>query len=233
MRQNPDISIYIEGGGSAKGFQSLIEGEIDICLSSRPILPYEVRQLAEKHQRLGIAHLVAKDALSIYLNPANPVKNLSLEQLKNIYTGVITNWAEIGGEDLPILVLTRSPNSGTYSYFKDHVLLDEEYRDDAEIHYSTQSMVEKVIKNINAIGYGGTAYGDKVVHCKINGIEPTIENVIQDNYPIARYLYLYTIDMPRGYIKDFIDWILDMPGQVIVAQVGYIPLFRIEETDYR
>ncbi len=228
MKHHHDISIYIEGGGSGRGIQSLIEGEIDICSSSRPMLPFEVRQLAERHQRLGMAHLVAKDALSIYLNPSNPIKNLTLDQLKQIYTGEIANWQELNGLNHPILVLTRSPNSGTYYYFKDHVLLNEDYIDDAEIHYSTQSVVDVVSKNIHAIGYGGTAFGDKVMHSKINGVEPTLDNVVQGIYPIARYLYLYTLDTPKGHIKDFIDWILDMPGQVIVAKVGYIPLFQTE-----
>ena len=107
----------------------------------------------------------------------------------------------------------------------------EDYKDNAVILYSTQAVVDQVLENENAIGYGGTAYGDKVVHCKINGIEPSIENVIKDVYPIARYLHLYTLDTPKGYIKDFIDWILDMPGQVIVAEVGYIPLFQTAATN--
>jgi phosphate transport system substrate-binding protein len=226
MKQNPHISIYVEGGGSAEGIKSLIRGEIDIGSSSRPMLPFEVRQLAEKHQLLGIVHLVAKDALSIYLHPANPIRNLSLEQLKQIYTGEIKNWSKIGGKEQHIRVLTRSPNSGTYSYFKEHVLLGEDYSQGANIHYSTQSVVDDVNENENAIGYGGTAYGERVIHSKINGIEPTIDNVLKDAYPIARYLYLYTLDTPKGYIKDFIDWILDMQGQVIVAKVGYIPLFQ-------
>jgi phosphate transport system substrate-binding protein len=228
MKKNPAISVYVEGGGSAQGFKALIGGEIDICASSRPMLPYEVRQLAEKHQRLGISHLVAKDALSIYLNPSNPIRNLKIEQLKDIYTGKILNWKDIGGKDQSILVLTRSPNSGTYLYFKDHVLLNENYKENCKIVYSTRAVVNEVFEHENAIGYGGTAYGDNVVHCKINGITPSIDNVIKDIYPIARYLYLYTLDTPKGHIKNFIDWILDMPGQVIVAKVGYIPLFQPE-----
>jgi len=228
MKKNPDISVYVEGGGSTRGFQTLIEAKIDICSSSRPMLPYEVRQLAKKHQRLGIAHLVAKDALSIYLHPSNPIKNLSREHLKDIFTGKIDNWKKIGGKNQSILVLTRSPNSGTYSYFKEHVLQGEEYSDKSEIFYSTQTVVDQVFENENAIGYGGTAFGDKVFHCKIDGIDPNINNVIKGIYPIARYLYLYTLDTPREQNKDFIDWILDMPGQVIVAKVGYIPLFQPE-----
>jgi phosphate transport system substrate-binding protein len=226
MKNNPDISIYVEGGGSASGIKALVNSEIDICSSSRPMLPYEVRQLAEKHQRLGIAHLVAKDALSIYLNPLNPIRNLKRQQLKDIFTGKIDNWKEIGGKDQTILVLTRSPNSGTYSYFKEHILLNEEYADNSVLFYSTQAVVEQVSENENAIGYGGMAFGDKVIHCKIDGINPNLNNVNNDTYPIARYLYLYTLDTPRGHIKNFIDWILDMPGQVIVAKVGFIPLFQ-------
>jgi phosphate transport system substrate-binding protein len=233
MKQNPDISIYVEGGGSAQGFQSLIESEIDICTSSRPMLPYEVRQLAEKHRRLGISHLVAKDALSVYLHPSNPISNLTQKQLRDIFTGETENWYELGGKDFPILVLTRSPNSGTYLYFKEHVLNNMDYTKNADVFYSTQAVVDGISENENSIGYGGTAYGDKVLHCKIDGVEPTIENVIEGSYPIARYLYLYTLDTPKGHLKDFIDWILDMPGQVIVAQVGYIPLFKTESIKSR
>ena len=156
-----------------------------------------------------------------------------LKQLKNIFSGKLDNWRQLGGRDLPILVLTRSPNSGTYLYFKEHVLDDEEYTDNAKIYYSTQALVDEIAENENAIAYGGTAFGDRVFHSKIDGIEPTTDNVIEDKYPIARYLYLYTIDTPKGYIKDYIDWILDLPGQVIVAQVGYIPLFRTDTAQIR
>lgn len=228
MRKHQDISVYIDGGGSARGFEALIEGEVDICASSRPMSPHEVRQLAERHQRLGIAYLVAKDALSVYLNNVNTVSNLTLEQLKDVFTGKIKNWSELGGKSNPISVITRSPNSGTYLYFKEHVLNNEIYSTESEIFYSTQKVVEKIISDENAIGYGGTAYGENVRHCKIDGVSPSVSNVIHDKYPIARYLYLYTLDTPKGHIKDFIDWILDMPGQVVIAKVGYIPLFQTE-----
>ena len=114
MKTHPDVSLYSEGGGSAMGVQALIGGEVDICASSRPMLPHEVRQLAEKHNKLGIAFMVAKDALSVYLHPANPVRDLSMQQIKNIFTGKITSWNEITDfYDEPILVVNRTPNSGT------------------------------------------------------------------------------------------------------------------------
>jgi phosphate transport system substrate-binding protein len=225
MKENVNVSIYVTGGGTAQGFQALINGQIEICTASRPILPHEVRQLAEQYHRLGIAHLVAKDALSVYLHPANPVNNLTLEQLKKIYTGQITNWQEVGGTDTPIHVLTRSPNSGTYYYFKEHVLNNQEYTNSAMIRFSNQAITEAILNDPAAIGYGGTAFGEKVKHCLINGVAPTIENVISDRYAISRYLYLYTLDTPRGVVNDFITWIMDEPGQVIVAQIGFIPLF--------
>jgi phosphate transport system substrate-binding protein len=220
------VSIYVTGGGTAQGFQALISAQIDICTASRPILPHEVHQLAEQYHRLGIAHLVAKDALSVYLHPANPVNDLNLEQLKKIYTGQISNWREVGGTDMPINLLTRSPNSGTYYYFKEHVLKDQEYAKNASIRYSNQAIAEAILNDPAAIGYGGTAYGENLKHCMINGIAPTIENVLADQYAISRYLYLYTLDTPKGIVSDFIAWIMDEPGQVIVAQVGFIPIFR-------
>jgi phosphate transport system substrate-binding protein len=226
MKQHKNVSIYASGGGSAQGIRALIDGEIDICASSRPLLPHEVRDLAAKHNRLGISFLVAKDALSVYINPENRVKNLTLDEIQKIFTGEIKNWKEVGGQDEKIYVINRSPNSGTFYYFKEHVLSDMAYVSAAEIRHSTQEVVNAVKERKNAIGYGGTAYGAEVDHCRINNVSPTMQNVLEDKYPISRYLYLYTIDTPRGAVADFIDWILDEPGQAIVATIGYIPLWQ-------
>jgi phosphate transport system substrate-binding protein len=225
MLTHKDISVYPEGGGSVQGIKALINGKIDICTASRTMLPAEVRQLAENHNKLGIAHLVAKDALSVYTNPANPVRSLLISDLEKIFTGKVKNWKELSGPDMPIKVINRSPNSGTFLYFREHVLCDQPYLDDAIIKHSTQEVVNTVLADTAAIGYGGTAYGEDVVHVKINGYAPTIENVNKELYPIVRYLYLYTIDTPTGHIKEFIDWVLDVPGQAVVAKVGFIPLW--------
>jgi phosphate transport system substrate-binding protein len=225
MLTHKDISIYTEGGGSLQGIKALINGEIDICNASRPMLPSEVRQLAENHNKLGIAHLVAKDALSVYTNPANPVRSLTIADLKKIFTGKAKNWKEFNGPNMAIHVINRSPNSGTFLYFREHVLNDQPYLSSATIKYSTQEVVNEVVADSAAIGYGGTAYGGEVIHIKINGVAPSIENVNNGQYPIVRYLYLYTTDTPTGHIKEFIDWILDKPGQTVVAKVGFIPLW--------
>jgi phosphate transport system substrate-binding protein len=223
---HPGIVVSVAGGGSAVGVKCMINGEIDICVTSRPLKPGEAQQLAQRYNRIGMGYLMAKDALSIYLNPGNPVNNLTIQQLRDIYTGNITNWKDISGLDEPISVIIRSPDSGTYLYFKEHILEGVAYASNAHIMPTTSAIIEKVVQNRGAIGYGGIAYGPNVVHAKIDGITPTEENVRNDTYPIIRYLYLYTIDIPQGKIKGFIDWIMK-EGQKIVKEVGYIPLWEL------
>ncbi len=225
MKINPNVSVYVEGGGSEKGIEALIEGDVDITTASRTIKSNEVRMLAEKYKYIGIEFLVAKDGLSIYLHPENPVTSLTLEQIKNIFQGNITNWNQVGGLNEPIIVLIRPPNSGTHLYFKEHILGGSDYSQFAQTMPTTSSVISAVYENREAIGYGGIAYGDNVYHCKINNVEPSEENVRNDSYPIIRYLYLYTRNAPRGDVKDFIDWTLKQ-GQQIVRDVGYIPLWE-------
>jgi len=226
MKLNPNVSVYVDGGGTEKGVEALIKGKADICTASRPLRAQEARLLAEKYRNIGISHLVAKDALSVYLNPENPAQNLSMNQLKQIFAGEITNWSQVGGNSDPILVLIRSPNSGTYLYFKEHILEGGAYSPFAQVMPTTAAIVNAVSENREAIGYGGTAYGTNLIHCQINGIAPTEENVSNDSYPIIRYLYLYTTNTPRGEVKSFIDWVLK-EGQKIVKEVGYIPLWEV------
>ncbi|MDZ7375869.1 MAG: phosphate ABC transporter substrate-binding protein [candidate division KSB1 bacterium] len=227
MKQHPNTSIYVAGGGSALGFKSLIKGDCDICASSRPIQSHEAQLLAQKYGKIGMAFLVAKDALSIYLHPENPVQNLALDQVKAIFTGAISQWSEVGGNREPIHVVVRSPNSGTYLYFMEHVLEGQPYVSGAQITPTTTAMVKIISEKVNAIGYGGIAYGQNLKHCHIDNVAPTPENVRFDLYPFARYLYLYTIDTPQGEVKRFIDWVLK-DGQAIVRQVGYIPIWEVQ-----
>ena len=226
MRTHPGISIIVSGGGSATGIKALIKGETDICTASRNLQPEEVKLLAEHYSAIGMEFLVAKDALSIYINPENPVKNFTPEQLKNIFTCRITNWKEIGGNDEVILPVIRPPNSGTHFYFKEHILEGEEYCNSALIRNTTQDVINEVLGNKNAIGYGGIGYGDKEIHANVNSITPTEENVRNDSYPIIRYLHFYTLNTPEGNTKKFIDWVLSSDGQNIVEKSGYIPLWK-------
>ena len=225
MKQHPGIAVFVEGGGTALGIKDLIKNKIDICTASRTIRPEEVRLLARNFDRIGVNTRVAKDALSVYLNPQNPVRNLSMQQLDGIFCGKIENWKDVGGKDEPITVVIRSPNSGTFLFFKEHVMGGKSYASAAKTEPTTMAIIKAVLKDPNAIGYGGLAYGPNVIHCKINRVEPSEQNVTNSRYPIIRYLYFYTIDTPRGNIKAFIDWALG-DGQKIVREVGYIPLWN-------
>lgn len=227
MKSNPGIAVYAEGGGTATGMEALINGEVDICTASRPIRPNEARRLVERQGYLGVSFLVAKDALSIYLHPENPVRNLTMAQLKEIYTGRITSWKEVNGQDAEVVLFSRSPNSGTYLYFQEHVLEGQPYSPSATTRTGTEAIAREISKNPSAIGYGGIAYGKDLVHCKINNVAPTEENVRNDSYPISRYLYFYTIKEPSGGVKKFIDWVLSKDGQAAVKEIGYVPLREV------
>ncbi|MBN2013166.1 phosphate ABC transporter substrate-binding protein [candidate division KSB1 bacterium] len=227
MKIRPNIAVYAEGGGTVTGIRALITGDVDICAASRPLKADEVQQLAQKYDRLGVATLVAKDALSVYVNADNPVQDLSMIRLKQIFAGEIRTWDQLGGTPDSIIVLIRSPNSGTYLYFQEHVLRDENYSSHAQTLPSTMSIIRAVADDQHAIGYGGIAYDDPgIVHCRINSVAPSEDTVRDDTYPITRYLYFYTIDTPRGTPRRFIDWVLN-DGQRIVREVGYIPLWDV------
>jgi phosphate transport system substrate-binding protein len=228
MTTHPGISVYAEGGGSATGVQALIRGAIDICAASRPLTSDEVKPLAEKYRSIGVSILVAKDALSVYVHPKNPVKDLTLKQLKEIFIGKIQNWNSVGGNDEQIKVFIRPQSSGTHLYFREHILEGAEYGQNAIPIPTTAAIVDSVLNNPNGIGYGGIAYGSKVVHIQINGINPSEENVRYDLYPLSRYLYFYTIEKPQGEVKKFIDWVIGAQGQEIVEEVGYIPLWTTQ-----
>lgn len=226
MKQNPYVSIYVEGGGTASGIKALSKGEVEISTASRSLMGEEIKIIADKFGSLGMSFLIAKDALSIYVNEKNKVRDFTLQQLKDIYTCKITNWKELGGADKPIVPFVRTPNSGTYLYFKDHILLGEEYCSSVQVEITTENIIEQVESNVNAIGYGGIGFKGDFVSAKINGIEASEENVRNDKYPISRYLHFYTLNLPTGEVKKFIDWILSPEGQKIIKQVGYVPLWE-------
>lgn len=227
MKLNPNISIYVEGGGTASGVNSLINNEIDICTASRLLTASEAQTLAEYYGSLGMYFLIAKDALSIYTNPANKIDNLTIQQLKDIFTCSVNNWKELGGDNAEIIRVNRSPASGTYLYFKQHILEDDDYCENVLTASTNVEVIELIKKNKYAVGYGGIGYGDDVFHIDINGISPTEENARNDSYPITRYLHLLTTSSPAGHVKDFIDWVLTPDGQNIIKKAGFISLWDL------
>ncbi len=227
MKTNPGIAIYTDARGTAKGIEALVNKTVNLATASRPLRPAEARRLAEKHGAIGMTHLVAKDALSIYVHPSNSVENLTETQLENIFTGELQNWSMVGGPPKPIHVLIRSPNSGTFLYFQEHVLGGDPYAENARALPTTRSIAAAIAEDEYAIGYGGMGYNTGIKHLHIATIAPTAENVIADRYPITRYLYLVTIDKPNGLTRRFVDWVLSPKGQQIVKQAGYYPIWHV------
>lgn len=226
MKKNPSISIYVEGGGTKSGIEALAKGKIDICTASRNLKFDEIQVISDEFRSVGVTILIAKDALSIYLNPKNPIEKLTLNDVRNIFTCKISNWKEIGGNDKSIRVLNRSLNSGTYLYFKEHVLMNEDYCYDIETIPTTEEIIKIVSQDEYAVGYGGIGYSDGIIHAAINDVYPTEEDVRNEKYPLSRYLMFITLTMPADNIKIFIDWVLSPEGQLIVKQAGFIPLWE-------
>jgi phosphate transport system substrate-binding protein len=229
MGTHPGTTIQVTGGGSGTGISALINGTTDICDASRPMKKSEREKLKQRFNTLGVEIKAAKDGLAVYVNESNPVGELTLAQIKGIYTGKVGNWKQVGGPDAKIILYSRENNSGTYVYFKDNVLEGEDFAANAQNMPGTAAVVNAVAKDKYGIGYGGAAYGKGIKFLKAKkdesspGYEPTAEHVKSGAYPITRYLYLYTRSKPTGAMKEYIDWILSAEGQQVVTKVGYFP----------
>ncbi len=234
---SPDISIAVTGGGSGTGIASLINGTVDIANASRAMKDSEIEE-AKANGFDPIEHVIAIDALAIILHPDNPVSQLTIDQLADIYTGRIANWKEVGGNDAPIVLLSRETNSGTHVYFLEEVVRKGD-KENADIFApqtllmpSSVGITSELRRNPNAIGYDGLGYVDPE-HEKIvavargaeeDYIAPTVETAAAGIYPLARNLFMYTAGEPQGVIADYLDWILSPTGQTIVAELGFVPL---------
>jgi phosphate transport system substrate-binding protein len=227
MKTHPGVSIYVSSGGTESGVKALIEGKCNISTASRKLTAAEIQMIADKYGSVGFSYLKAKDALSIYVNPDNNVKNLSSDQIARIFSCSIKNWKEVGGDDLPIKTVIRPPNSGTYVYLKEHLLEKYDYCKDAITALTTDAVIEEVAADVSAIGFGGVGYNHSVVHLSVDGYSPTVKNIREDKYPITRYLHFYTINTATGSVKKFIDWILSPEGQKNIEKAGFIPLWDI------
>jgi phosphate transport system substrate-binding protein len=224
MNGNKAVSIQVTGGGSGTGITALINGTTDICNASRPMKKSEIQKLKERFGTLGVEIPCAKDGITIYAHPSNEVDNITMDQLKKIYTGKITNWKQLGGRNEKIVLYSRENNSGTYVYFKDEVLGGSDYSPSCQNLPGTAAVVNAVSKDKNGIGYGGHGFSKGIKILKVNGVEPTKESVAAGKYPISRYLYMYTRNRPTGEIKKYIDWILSKEGQQLVQNLGYFPV---------
>ncbi len=224
MQHHKDIEISVRGGGSSVGIAGLLNGSVDIADASRPMKEKEIEK-AKKKGINPIETIIAKDGIAVIVNKKNKIKNITIEQIEKIYTGEITNWKELGGADLPIIVISRDISSGTYEAFEKLALHHKKVLPSALNLASNKACAATVTTTEGAIAYIGLGYvNDNMNILKVNGIIPTQKTVINGTYPLSRPLYIYTNGKPKGNIKLFIDFILSNEGQKIVKSVGYIPI---------
>lgn len=234
---DPSLSIAVTGGGSGTGIAALINGTVDIANASRPMKEEEI-EAARANGVEPVEHVVAIDALAIIVNLDNPVDRLTIGQLSDMYTGRITNWKEVGGNDSPIVLLSRETNSGTHVYFLEEVV--RQGNSDNEDIFAPQTLLmpssvgitSELRRNPNAIGYDGLGYVDPA-HEKIVAVAadssspyvmPSVETAADGSYPLSRNLYMYTAGEPTGAVSEYLDWIRGPTGQAIVTEVGFVPL---------
>ncbi len=231
MKHNPGSVIQVSGGGSGTGIAALINGTTDICEASRDMKEKEHR-LAERNGVEPFRVSVALDGIAVFLHESNPLNDLSIAQLKGIYTGAITNWEEVGGKDEMIILYSRENNSGTYVFFKEHVLDQEDYADRTQTLPGTAAVVNAVSKDKAGIGYGGLAWAAGVKFCGVKAddttaaVLPTAETVSDGSYPISRELYWFFNGKPEGEMKKLLNWCLSEEGQKLAEEVGYVPLSK-------
>jgi phosphate transport system substrate-binding protein len=233
---NAEVRISVTGGGSGTGIASLINGTVDVANASRRIKPEEIDE-AEANGIFPVEFVVARDAIAIVVNPNNPVDQLTIEQISAIYSGEINNWSEVGGEDRPIVRLSRETNSGTHVYFLEQVLRQGNREDrtlfstNTLLLPSSEGISAEIRQNPNAIGYDGLGYVTedmKVVAVAVNAqspyVYPSPETVNDGSYPIARDLYMYTAVEPSGLLAEYMTWIFSEEAQAIVTELGFVPI---------
>jgi phosphate transport system substrate-binding protein len=236
--EHPEVSISVTGGGSGTGIAALLNKTVDIANASRQMQAEEITQ-AKANGFDPVEFVIARDAIAVIVNPANPVSRLTMQQISDIYSGRLNNWSQVGGQDWPIVRLSREVNSGTHVYFRDTVIRLGDSKNktlfatDTLLLPSSEGIISEVRQNPNAIGYDGLGYVPadlKVIAvAKASGsayILPSIATVNDKSYPVARDLYMYTAGQPAGAIKAYLDWIVSPEAQTIVANLGFVPILK-------
>ncbi len=235
MNKFPEATIQVNGGGSGTGISALINRIADICQSSRPMKKREREIIKAKYGRDVVEIPVAKDGIVIYVHESNPLSEISIPQMKAIYTGKLKNWKELGWEDQPIVIYGRENSSGTYEFFKKRVLDGDDFDARVQTLPGTGAIANAVAQDKYAIGYGGIAYsrGIKLLAAKETNNSPAViasEHTIADNtYPVSRDLYFYLVKEPQGRTADFINWVLSDEGQSLALEEGYFPIRPLQK----
>ena len=236
--EHPDISISVTGGGSGTGIAALLNKTVDIANASRQMQTEEIKQ-AKVNGFEPVEFVVARDAIAVIVNPSNPVSRLTIQQISEMYSGKINNWSQVGGQNRPIVRLSREVNSGTHVYFRDTVIRLGDSKNktlfatDTLLLPSSEGIISELRQNPNAIGYDGLGYVPsdlKVIAVAKNAqgayVLPSIATVDNKSYPIARDLYMYTAGQPTGAVKTYLDWIVSSEAQTIVANLGFVPITK-------
>jgi len=226
MKEHPDVSISVSGGGSGNGIKAIIDGTTDIADSSRFIKQEEVKQAVEKGS-FPVPFAVAYDCIVPVVHPGNPVKNLTLDQLKGIYKGEIDNWKAVGGPDLKIVVVSRDTSSGTYEVWEEKVMKKERVSPAALLQASNGAVAQAIASNKFAIGYLGIGYlNDNVKSLTVNSIPGNEETTLNGTFPISRPLFMFTRGWPSGDALNFVNYMLHpQKGQKVVKEAGFVPMF--------
>ena len=231
MGQHAGIKIQVTGGGTGTGFAALQNQTTDLCDASRKAKAAEIANCIKAFNKRPTEYKVALDGLSVYVSADSPLKELTVAQVGDIFTGKIKNWKEVGGADAPITIYSRENSSGTYEFFKEHVLQGKDFAASAQTMPGTAAILQAVSKDKNGIGYGGAAYGAGAKHLAIKktdsspAVEPTEDNVVAGNYPIWRHLFIYVNPaLDKGEVAAYLNWIRSDAGQKVVKDVGYFPL---------
>jgi len=222
-------SITVVGGGSGVGIAALLDGSTEIAMASRK-MKFDEKIKCQEAGKAIVEKIIAYDALAVVVNPGNPVSKLTRPQLEGIFTGKIKNWKEVGGPDLKIIAYSRESSSGTYEFFKEHIMKNKNYANNILSLPATGAIIQSISQTKGAIGYVGLAYLNKEVkalHVSFDGknfIEPSDETAKNKTYPVVRPLYFYIDKKAEAKSKPFVDFILSAEGQKIVEKVGYVPV---------
>lgn len=230
MKANPGTVIQVNGGGSGTGIAALVNGSVDLAQSSRPMKDDEKADVKNKRGADVVETPVALDALGVFVHAGNPVKQLSIDQLAKIFTGKVKNWKDVGGANAPIVLYGRENSSGTYDYFREHVLSKADFSPAVQTLQGTAAVINALSKDKNGIGYGGIAYAKDVRALAVQkdasspAVAPTEATVLDNSYPISRKLFFYSLQNAPERVTKFIEWTLSPSGQELVSKVGYFPL---------
>jgi phosphate transport system substrate-binding protein len=235
MSENPQVRISVTGGGSGTGIAALINGTVQIANASREMSSEEIAE-AKKNGVSPVKFIVALDGIAVVANKTNPVQGLTLQQLSDMYTGKLTRWTDVGGENRPVVLLSRESNSGTYVYFLEQVVRQGDAKGKALFSAQTllmpssQGISAEVEQNPNAVGYDGLGYvtsEQKVIAVARTAagpyVLPSARTVLDSSYPVSRPLFMYTAGTPTGAVKKYLDWVMG-DGQKLVRDVGFVPL---------